>query len=145
MTKSKAGNIAGSWNRWSKEWRWEERFDAYDRDQHKRLDEVRKQAQREDHARKLEQYRKAHEDFGVDTFNVMLLATRAIKNELKKYVPTTPGETAAKEINSVRDAKDLASIISCLSREGRECWGEALGMPELMEAMEESQSNAQDA
>lgn len=126
--KPEARAVPGAWNGWIARYKWQERVRAYDDEMERHAHQVAIEAKREEHRQKLEQFRKAHEQFGIGGFDVSLKALRLLSDFLK----------AQPEITSMADATRVGQLVQTAAA-ASQAWADALGVTTLLESIDGTQ------
>lgn len=117
-----SGQVPGFWNDWVKKYNWQNRVKEYDLYLDRiRLEEQFKIAQ-EDHAKKLEKFRAAHEQVGVLGFSVALRTLQEIERRLR----------AGQEELSHKTLIEYARIANQVLGSASSFWSQSLGVDSLL-------------
>lgn len=126
--RTKARAVAGVWNGWISRYNWQERVRAYDAYCDRKAHEAAIESRKKEHADKLEQFRKAHEQFGMGGMDVSLRALKLLSEFLKSEV----------KITTLADAERVGRLIN-LSAASSQAWADALGVRTLLDQLDATQ------
>lgn len=124
--RSEARCPAGTWNNWVSSNDWWNRAAAYDAYRDRALQEEQLRSDKKEHRRKLEQFRKAHENSGMGGLEIVLNAKRLLAD----FVKSNP---AVKDLD---DATKLARIIQTVESPSSQAWADALGIKTLLQELD---------
>ncbi len=146
--KPNASCLPGSWKTWIRDWAWDDRFKAFDKFNIDEEIAAQQQADTELFNKKLEEYRKAHEDGGKSGFNLIITGTNVLRrfisdydhprDEKGRFLLDENGQKLApkREIKTASEAQSLSIVVDKYTKISSDWWDKALGIPELQEQLE---------
>lgn len=126
--KAASGCPPGYWSTWLKAYNWYERARAYDAEIDRKLHEETIESRKKEHAAKLEQFRKAHEQLGIGGLEVSMRATKVLADWLKENPKITNFGDASRAVQLVQIASQAS-----------QAWADALGVKTLLDQLDVTQ------
>lgn len=115
---------------WSDRHNWQERVKAWDAYQDILHLEEEKEASRRQHRDRIEEFRRSHESAGIGAHQSVMLATKILRNQLKRLSEDPNPDIKTAEV--IR----LMSAIASLGQHASDQWAKAIGIDGLLEVLD---------
>lgn len=130
------GGTPSTYYRWSKQYNWDERAAAWDKQQIQIVHKENSELQRQKHRKAIQEYRDAAEKQAKDMMTVSQDLTAILADRIKR------AEDLGEEI-PMNLVAGLLRATASISEQGRQAWAAALGVDELMEVVSVELQNAE--